>query len=208
MTSQMTFNVNNIAKNINSVSSPDPISGIYVLQEWNHCWATVYTINYIHRLHRGPLFSAPLCILTKTLTINLVDTIREKAEVKEALYEARSLHPGTGTDSNRVTRLTTYCREHAPSLANVVSTTLVRPPGTLCRLTYMTLLTLTYSRNNLKLFCLIVCTDLLLLLYGAPGRFVEWHLTNLSLYLNTRLKGLNVPRKPENQWNAIVAVII
>jgi len=78
----------------------------------------------------------------------------------------------TGTDSDRVTRLTTYCREHAPSLANVVSTTLVRPPGTLCHLTYMTLLTLTHSRNDLKLFCLIVCTDLLLLLYGAPGRFV------------------------------------
>jgi len=29
---------------------------------------------------------------------------------------------------------------------------------------------------------LIVRTDLLLLLYGAPGRFVEWRLTNLSLY--------------------------
>ena len=64
-------------------------------------------------------------------------------------------------------RLTTYCREHAPSLANVVSTTPVRPPGTLCHLTYMTLLTLTHSRNDLKLFCLIVHTDLLLLLYGS-----------------------------------------
>ena len=95
----------------------------------------------------------------------------------------RSLHLGTGTDSDRVTRLTTYCWEHAPSLANVVSTTLVRPPGTLCHLTYMTLLTLTHSRNDLKLFCLIVRTDLLLLLYGAPGRFVERRLTNLSLYL-------------------------
>ena len=42
---------------------------------------------------------------------------------------------------------------------------------------------LTYSRNDLKLFCLIVRTDLLLLLYGAPGRFVERRLTNLSLYL-------------------------
>ena len=95
----------------------------------------------------------------------------------------RSLHPGTGTDSDRVTRLTTYCREHAPSLANMVSTTPVRPPGTVCHLTYLTLLTLTYSRNDLKLFCLIVRTDLLLLLYGAPGRFVERRLTNLSLYL-------------------------
>jgi len=94
----------------------------------------------------------------------------------------RSLHPGTGTDSECVTRLTTYCQEHARSLANVVSTTPVRPPETLCHLTYMTLLTLTYSRNNLKLFCLIVHTDLLLLSYGAPRRFVEWRLTNLSLY--------------------------
>jgi len=62
----------------------------------------------------------------------------------------------TGIDSDRVTRLTTYCREHAPSLANLVSTTPVRPPGTLCHLTYMTLLTRTYSRNDLKLFCLII----------------------------------------------------
>jgi len=92
-----------------------------------------------------------------------------------------SLHPWTGTDSDRVTRRTTYCREHAPSLANVVSTTPVRPPGTLCHLTYMTLVTLTHSRNDLKLFCLIVRTDLLLLLYGAPGRFVERRLTNLSV---------------------------
>jgi len=75
----------------------------------------------------------------------------------------RSLHPGTATDSDPVTRLITCCREHAPSLANVVSTTPVRPPGTLCHL--MTLLTLTYSRNDLKLFCLIVRTGLLLLLY-------------------------------------------
>ena len=95
----------------------------------------------------------------------------------------RSLHPGTGTDWDSVTRLTTYCRSHAPSLANVVSTTPVRPPGTLCSLTYRTLLTLTYSRNDLKLFCLIVRTDLLLLLYGAPGWFVEQRLTHLSLYL-------------------------
>jgi len=27
--------MNNIAKNINRLSSPDPIPGIYVLQEWN-----------------------------------------------------------------------------------------------------------------------------------------------------------------------------
>ena len=92
----------------------------------------------------------------------------------------RSLHPGTGTDSDRVTRLTTYCREHAPSLANVVSTTLVRPPGTLCHLTYIT--SLTHARNDLKLFCLIVRTDLLLLLYGAPGQFIERRPTNLSFY--------------------------
>ena len=65
--------------------------------------------------------------------------------------------------------------------SQIQATTPVRPPGTLCHLTYMTLLTLTYSRNDLKLFCLIVRTDLLLL-YVAPGRFVERRLTNLSLY--------------------------
>jgi len=37
--------------------------------------------------------------------------------------------------------------------------------------------------NDLKLFCLVVHTDLLLLLYGAPpGRFVERRVTNLSLH--------------------------
>jgi len=34
--------MNTIAKNITSLPSPDPISGIYILQEWNHCWATTY----------------------------------------------------------------------------------------------------------------------------------------------------------------------
>jgi len=32
-----------------------PISGIYILQEWNHCWSTIYT-NHVHRLHGSPLF--------------------------------------------------------------------------------------------------------------------------------------------------------
>jgi len=40
----------------------------------------------------------------------------------------RSLHPGTGTDSDRPTQLTMSCREHAPGLANVVSSTLVLSP--------------------------------------------------------------------------------
>jgi len=44
-------------------------------------------------------------------------------------------------------RVTTYV---APSLSNVVSTIPVRPPGILCHLTYMTLLTLTYSKKRLK----------------------------------------------------------
>jgi len=61
MTVTKKFNANNIAKSINSLSSVDPISGIYILQELNHCWATIY-VNYIHRLHGGPLFSVPLCI--------------------------------------------------------------------------------------------------------------------------------------------------
>ena len=42
MTSQRIFNVNNIAKNINSSSSLHPASGIYVLQESDHCWAAIY----------------------------------------------------------------------------------------------------------------------------------------------------------------------
>ena len=41
-----------------------------------------------------------------------------------------------------------------------------------CLLIYMTLQTQIHSRRGLKLFCLIVHTDLFLLLYGAPGRFV------------------------------------
>ena len=40
-----------------------------------------------------------------------------------------------------------------------------------------------------KRLCLIVRTDLLLLLYGAPGRFVERRLSNLSLYLYLYLYG-------------------
>ena len=56
--SQRILNMKNIAQN--SLSSPDPVSGIYTLQEWKHCWATVYII-YVHRLHGGPLYSVPLC---------------------------------------------------------------------------------------------------------------------------------------------------
>jgi len=59
MTSQRIFNRNSITENINSLSSPVPISGIYILQD---CWAIIH-VNYVHRLHRGPLFSVPLCIV-------------------------------------------------------------------------------------------------------------------------------------------------
>ena len=55
----------------------------------------------------------------------------------------------------------------------MVSSTLVLLPGTVCLLIHMTLQTQIHSRSGLKLFCLIVHTDLLLLLYGAPGRFVQ-----------------------------------
>jgi len=55
MRSQRTFNVNNIAKNVNSLLSPDPISGIYILQERNQHWATVY-VNYVTRKQGGTLF--------------------------------------------------------------------------------------------------------------------------------------------------------
>jgi len=61
--------------------------------------------------------------------------------------------------------LTMSCREHAPSLANVVSSTLVLLSGTVCLLICMTLQTQIHSRSGLKLFCLIVHIDLLLLLY-------------------------------------------
>ena len=106
---------------------------------------------------------------------------------------------GTGIDSDRVTRLTTYCREHAPSLANVVSTTPVQPPGTLCHLTYMTLLTLTYLRNDLKLFCLIVRTDLLLLLYGAPPWTVRRAAPYKSLIVFVFVFVL-APSRPISRW--------
>jgi len=58
----------------------------------------------------------------------------------------------------------------------------------------MTLLTLTYSRDDLKLFCLIVHTDLLLLLYGAPERFVAApykSLIVLYLYQSETLRNNN-----------------
>ena len=68
----------------------------------------------------------------------------------------RSLHPGIGTDSDRPTQLTMSCREHAPGLANVVSSTQVLLPRTVCLLIYMILQTQIHSRSGLKLFCLIV----------------------------------------------------
>ena len=47
MTSQRIFSVSSFAKNINSLSSPDPVSAIFVRQQWKHCSATVYA-NYGH----------------------------------------------------------------------------------------------------------------------------------------------------------------
>ena len=52
--------------------------------------------------------------------------------------------------------------ELASGLANVVSSTLVLLPGTVCLLIYTTLQTEIHSRSGLKLFCLIVHTDLFL----------------------------------------------
>jgi len=51
--------MNNIAKNFNSISYPDPVSGINILQEWNHCWATIY-VNYVYRQHEVHFFCATL----------------------------------------------------------------------------------------------------------------------------------------------------
>ena len=31
-------------------------------QEWNRCWATIY-LNYVDRLHAGPLFACPAVIV-------------------------------------------------------------------------------------------------------------------------------------------------
>ena len=47
------------------------------------------------------------------------------------------------------TQLTMSCREHAPGLASVVSSTLVLLPGTVCLLIYMTLQTQIHSRTVL-----------------------------------------------------------
>ena len=56
MTSQKIFNMNIIAKNINFLSSPNPISGSTRMK------VLLSNVNYVHRQHDGPLFSAPLCI--------------------------------------------------------------------------------------------------------------------------------------------------
>ena len=58
-----------------------------------------------------------------------------------------------------------------------------------CFMIYMTLQTQIHSRSGLKLFCLIVRTDLLLLLYGAPGRCP----TNRALYCITSSMGQSTP---------------
>ena len=62
-------------------------------------------------------------------------------------------------------------------------------------LTYMALLTLTHSINDLKLFCLIVRTDLLLLLYGAPPWTVRRAAPykSLSVFVLYYKKGIGGP---------------
>ena len=51
--------MNSIANDINYLLSLDPISGIYIIQEWNHCWATIY-VNYVHILQVVHFFCATL----------------------------------------------------------------------------------------------------------------------------------------------------
>ena len=116
-----------------------------------------------------------LCLLMHYIHIS-------KAPQYLSTVSPRSLYPGIGTDSDRPTQLTMSYREHAPGLANVVSvsSTLVLLPGIVCLLIYMTSQTQIHSRSGLKLFCLIV--HVLLLLYGAPGRFVQRRPTNRALY--------------------------
>jgi len=51
---------NNITKDINSLSSPDPIYGIYIRQEWNHCWATIHSNLCSKSAWQSTVFSATL----------------------------------------------------------------------------------------------------------------------------------------------------
>ena len=81
--SQRIFNMNNTAKNINYLSSPNPISGIYILQEWNQCWATIY-VHYVHRLHDGPLFLHHSTTTTTTTTTTITTTLSTKLRILSA----------------------------------------------------------------------------------------------------------------------------
>jgi len=104
-------------------------------------------------------------------SLGLVTPARSR---RRAYRRSQTATPGLTTSDVGLSLGLAYARvmHTAPGLANVVSSTLVLLPGTVCLLIYMTLQTQIHSRSGLKLFCLIVHTDLLLLLYGAPGRFV------------------------------------
>ena len=68
------------------------------------------------------------------------------------------LQPVTDTGWGRLAQRSTFCLEQEPDLENMVSSTPVRPPGTLFLLTFTTLLIPVLSENDSRVYLLIVLT--------------------------------------------------
>jgi len=82
------FNRNNIAKNINSLSTLDPLSGIYVTRMKSSLRNNLR--KYVHRLHGGPLFSVPICILILLQCCDVITTMSVTSVVVHVLNGASS----------------------------------------------------------------------------------------------------------------------
>lgn len=89
--------MHNIGKNINSLSSPDPVPRIYILPARNHCCAAVYA-NYVHILHCGALFfcgtlyDRPLVVLKVPLnTSQPTSRSCQQQTVSEGLFTVDSV---------------------------------------------------------------------------------------------------------------------
>ena len=78
------------------------------------------------------------------------------------------LQPVTDTGWGRLAQQSTFCLEQEPDLENVVSSTPVRPPGTLFLPTFTTLLIPALSENDSRVHFLIVLIPLTIV--GTPGR--------------------------------------
>ena len=123
---------------------------------WNQHWSSYIGCWLSKELHTS-------CVCSSTTS-----TSDKHHNTCQTVY-LQFLQPVADTNWDRLAQWFTFCEEQELDLENVVSSTLVQPPGTLFLPTFMTLLTPVHSENDSECTfwsCLPLTT------VGAPGHVV------------------------------------